>query len=87
MNQTEYFISIIKEILKHLLYGEWHVTNNTPPQGCTNFPKSSGRFTFLGADRIVWIKFHTEDLQILGTTVQIYSSLRPGVRDLCTPAT
>jgi hypothetical protein len=59
--QKKHFISIITRILNHFLYGDLHVTNNTQNQEYTAFPKSRGHFTFLGAIRVVWRKFHAED--------------------------
>jgi hypothetical protein len=39
-------------------------------QGCTNFQKSRSHLNFLGARRITWSEFQTEDQKILGATLQ-----------------
>jgi hypothetical protein len=42
--------------------------------------------TTLGAGRVLWSKFHTEDPQILGSTVQNLVARVTSAQDLCTPA-
>ena len=53
-----------------------------------NFPKCRSHLRILGATRVVWIAFRTEDPQIFGATVQKVTN-RPGcsgARYLCNPA-
>jgi hypothetical protein len=42
-------------------------------------------FKFLGARRVIQIKFRNEDPQILGTTLQNLFAQATWRRDLCTP--
>jgi hypothetical protein len=43
----------------------------TQARGCTNFPKKSTiHLKILSARRVAWSKFHTEDPQIIGATLQ-----------------
>jgi hypothetical protein len=54
-----------------------------------NFPKCRSHLKILGATRVVWIAFRTEDPQISGATVQQKVINRPGcsgARNLCNPA-
>jgi hypothetical protein len=49
-------------------------------RGAQIFQKSRSHLKILGARRVTWSKFRTEDPQILGATVQNLVA-----RDFCTP--